>query len=142
MAGLPLIAGDFPAVRAAINITLDAALLPDATIQLPVFQAAGEDDVRAIDPDADTRGAPLDARIRRAAIFFVASRIVLSNPDIVEESFGEQRTRLATISPAEKAADLREKGLAEVSAVLEAVGVTITARRGTHFTLAGGRRGY
>jgi hypothetical protein len=69
---------DYPAIRAAVDPRLTTADLPDATIALSIYLAAGEAEVLALDPGAESRAGDALARAQRAAIYLVAERLALT----------------------------------------------------------------
>jgi hypothetical protein len=97
-----LSAAEYPAIRAAIDISLDAESLPDAVIGSSVYQDAAERWVLVANPDAATY-APGTSQYdlsRVAAINACAAMIAPAVPTLTRESYGDgysyQREALAT----------------------------------------------
>ena len=135
------------AVRAAIDISLSDGSLPDAIIQMPIYQGAAEDWVLARDLNAasyvDTGAAP-DAtkasRVNRALIYKTASLLCPAIPAITRDQFGpdEGYTRAAA-DYAKRADELAGMASAQLDAYLEAA--PVTSALPTFITVAPGYRG-
>ena len=82
--------GDYPAVRAAIDIKLTPADLADSVIAQDIFSGRAIARVLQLDPDAETRTGDDLAHVRRAAIFFCASYLV---PSVVRLTSVSTQTR-------------------------------------------------
>jgi hypothetical protein len=82
---------EFPAVRAALDISLDAANLPDAVIALPQYAGQAELWVAANDPNAIIYFPGSEEHIRTtiAAIYACAAYIVPALPNITGETYGD-----------------------------------------------------
>jgi hypothetical protein len=82
---------EFPAIRAALDISLDASNLPDAVINLPMYAGQAELWIVANDPLAPTYTPGSEAYIRTtiAAIYACAAYIVPALPNITSESYGD-----------------------------------------------------
>lgn len=131
---------DFPAVRAAINVTLDEVGLPDAVIALPIYLGAADTDVKARDPLWATRTAGDLRHLKNATIYFTAARLVLSLPRINSETFGQRyQFRVDQLSPTEQAASLQAFGDMEIEAVINP-GSDELVEKPVMFTLANARR--
>lgn len=100
---------DYPAVRAAIDVSLGENNLPDSTIALPIFHAAAERWVRGRDPNAETYtpGSANAEAIKQSAIYACAALIIGANPNITSETFtdGYRYTR-KEIDPSARQAEL------------------------------------
>ena len=133
-------ANDLASVRRAIDVSLTAALLPDAVIQDQVYLGMAEAEVLRRDPDALSRTGDERAAVRRAAVFLTAALLLPAVPRIVSEQHGDlhryQRTPTAL---AETIADLRAKADGTIDRLLadddEADEPML------HFALGAGRRG-
>jgi hypothetical protein len=138
---VPLLAAvDYPAVRAALDLTIDAATLPDAVIALPIFAGRAEQTILRLDPAAPTRSGEEAEHVRRAVIYLTAAYIAPHVPDLLGEQFGPQRY---TRAPQDWRAHARYlQGLAELelAAVIgeDALGLGLRPRS---FDLARGGRG-
>lgn len=120
MPSVLLSALDYPAVRAAIDVSLSTGDLPDATIALGIYHAAAIQDVIARDPAAESRTDDELERVKRAAIYFLAARLCAATVRLTSLSI---QTRDMSYSkpaqdPDERAAELRGLAEAEIAAVL------------------------
>ena len=79
-----LTVADYPAIRAALDTSLDADVLPDAVIALPIYHAAAEREVLARVPTVPTEEALEQQRL--AAIYLCAARLALALPQIESET--------------------------------------------------------
>lgn len=80
---------DYDAIRKAISLDLDGAMLPDLTIGLPIYAGRAETWVVRRDPLALTRTAPDQVRIvKNAAIFYAAALIAPSMSSVTTMSDG------------------------------------------------------
>lgn len=70
-----LTSADWPAVRQAVHVSMDANLLPTATIELDIYSGAADQDVIKLDPDAESRTGDEALAITRAAVFYCAARL-------------------------------------------------------------------
>lgn len=135
----------YPAVRAAIDPTLEPALLPDAVLALPIYVPAAILDVLALDPDAETRTGPALRRLQNAAVLFAAARALPRTPIIESEAFADYRYGRAKIDVRARADELADQARAEVAAALVLAGgvapAPVADDRPITFTLARGSRG-
>lgn len=133
---------DYPAIRAALDTSLDRSALPDDTIALDIYQGAAEREVQERDPDWATRSGADALRLRAAAVFLTAAR--LAGAVIRVTSVNVQSRDLSysrpVFDPAQKAAELRALAEQELTAVLTPS--ADTSGRPTMFSLASSRRGY
>lgn len=134
-----IVAGDYEAIRKALDTSLDNRLLPDAVIGLDLYAGAASRAVLARDPDAATRTGTAGQQIKLAAILWCASLIAPALPQISGEDHGDDSYRRVLASPEKLAADLRARAEAELAAVL--LPDAPTPYRPPVFTLARGRRG-
>jgi len=130
---------NYPQIRAAIDLTLVAAQLPDSAIALPIFRDAAIADVLLIDGDADDRTGDDLAAAQRAAVYFCAARLVSALPQITRKAALGSEVAYQAQNAAQRAAELR--GLA--SAALDSYLVTdaATGDRPTFFAAGHGYRG-
>lgn len=137
---MPLLStSDYPAIRAAIDIGLAAADLPDAIIGLDLYAGAAQREVLARDPLAESRTGSALLAVREAAQLLTAARLVPAVPRIVSLSGAGEGITQKLSDPAALAADLRTRAEAAITAVLIAAqGARV---RPTAFGLAPGRRG-
>jgi pyrrolidone-carboxylate peptidase len=118
---MPLLtAADFPEIRAAIDIDLDAEDVPDAIIALDLYQGAGERAVLVLVPEADGLAGDELARARTAAILFTAALVTQGLPRITQERIGNYSYSRAwdTAGLAAKAAELRSRAHAALTGLL------------------------
>lgn len=134
-----LTAADYPAIRAAIETTLDSTTLPDSIIALDLYSGAGQRDVLALDSLAATRAGTELLHAQTAAILFTAARLCGALPQITRERFPDHEYQRRETDPQTQANALRTLAAAEIDAYLD-VGDLISTRP-TRFTVATGRRG-
>lgn len=136
-----LTSDDYPAIRAALDVSLDSSNLPDSLIALDIYSNHADQLVYERDPDADDRTGEDANRIKRAAVYFCAALLA---PVVVRITSLSVQTRDVSYSrpvfdPEQRAADLRAMAEAEIDEILtpdeEAPG------RPTMFDVASGTRG-
>lgn len=130
---------NYPAVRAAIDVSLDSAMLPDSIIVLDMYAGAGVRDVLNLDPLAASRTGDELAHATTAAILFVAARLIGALPQIVKETFPDHSYERNKVDSSARASELRNLAEAEIDAYLDPGDAT--SDRPTKFAVAGGRRG-
>jgi len=111
---------DYPAVRAALDISLTSAALPDAIIELDLYAGAATRAIRARDPIAESRTGDDLARVQLAAVLWCAALLVPALPQIASETHGDDTYRRQTSDPLVFATELRGRAEAELAAVLNA----------------------
>jgi len=134
---------DYPAVRAAIDLSLDDTTLPDDVIGLPIYAGAAEVEIgRRVANYADviTAGGANAALLTNAAIWICAALLVPAVPNLTgERTPDSQQYSRQAFDPAAKVAQLR--ALAD-QAIGEVLGEDpLTAARPVTFAVACGRRG-
>jgi len=129
----------YPSVRAAIDVSLSSAMLPDSVIALSIYKAAAIADVLAIDADAADRSGTELAHAQNAAVYFAAARIIAAVPQITRETRDTHTYQRRDVDPAERAAELRSLASAELDAYLATDAAT--ADIPTVFQAARGYRG-
>lgn len=130
----------YPAIRAALDASLDATTLPNKVIEEDIYAGAAWDEVLERYPTADSEtDADILARLRRAAIYFAAARLAPVVVRITALSTTVQGVSYSrpVFDPAKRAAELRALADNEMDAVLTP-GVL---SRPTFFTVASGTRG-
>ena len=136
-----LSAGDYPAIRAALDVGLNAQQLPDATIAQGIFVEAAEAELVKKVPTAATMTGTDLARVKRALVWLTAA--YLAHSVVRLTSLSVQTRDLAysrqTFDPDEKAAELKARAQGEIGMLLTPVESAVG--RPTAFTLATGRRG-
>lgn len=82
---------EYPAVRAAIDVSLDASNLPDDVIGLPMYAQEAERWVLAVNPLAATYtvGTTEYKQTQVAAIYACAALCVPAVPQLTSESYGQ-----------------------------------------------------
>lgn len=123
---------DYPAVRAAIDISLDSTLLPDATISLPIYLDAADLDVKRRDPEWATRTGDALTHLTNAAIYLTAARLVPALPDLTRETFTDHEYVRQARNIEQMVADLEAKAADE----LEALDPTTVVEMPTMFVTA------
>lgn len=118
-----LSAADYPAIRALVDASLTKAQLPDATIALDDFIGAGQDAVLQRDPLAETRGGVQLQRAQRAARLFTAALLAATALQRVARDYtegpGSESVRYQTgVSPAKRAAELRDQAILQLDSYL------------------------
>ncbi len=139
MTALPLTSVHYPAIRAAIDVTLTAELVPDAVIALDVYVGAATRAVQARDPLWATRTGDDAIRLTTAAILLTAAALAPAVPQIVSERWGDQTYQRQPADMHALAAALRARADAALATVLAPSDAA--SDRPTMFTLASGRRG-
>lgn len=131
---------EYPAVRAALDLSINEVNLPDSIIGLSTHADRADEEVKRRDPDYASRGADDTKRLKRAAIYLCASYIAPSIPDITQETIGERQsyTRKAMDWPS-RAIELVSDADREISIVL--TGGKRSTARPPFFDVASGRRG-
>lgn len=133
-----LSAADFPAVRAVLDVSLDTATLPDATLSQPVYLQAAEAELLALDPLVATRVGTEGERVKRAGIYLLAARVAPAIPRLTGEGFEDYRYQTEAMDWERRADHLRALARAEIALLLAQAA---TDRRPTIFTVATGDRG-
>jgi hypothetical protein len=135
----PLIgANEYPAIRAVIDVSLEATVLPDAVLALPTYVPSAILDVLRLDPAAESRTGAELARVQNAAVLFAAARVGPAIPAIRSETFDDYRYDRGPVDWQTRAAELRAMAAAEVDAVITTTDLNVPPQM---FTLAQGRRG-
>jgi hypothetical protein len=137
----PLIdSSHYPAIRAAIDVSLGPAQLPDAVLALSIYVPAAIDDVLSRDPLAESRSGAELVRVQNAAVYFAAGRAVPATPVVESQQFADFRYQRAKVDQAERQRDLFGRAESELAAVLNVVSPDTDARP-TVFARAPGGRG-
>lgn len=134
--------GDYPAVRAAIDVSLTAAVLPDDTIGLDVYVGAAEREVRLADPLAESYSGENMERVKAAAILLTAAALCPAIPRLTSERFADYQYGQQAVDWAALAEHLRRRARAELSAITATDPTTrASTQRHRAFAVATGRRG-
>lgn len=134
-------AADWPAVRAAIDVDLSDTQLPDVTIELDIYAGAADADVLELHPTAEAETGANLLRVKRAAVFFCAARLV---PVVVRLTAATVQARDLSYSrnlydPAKRVEELKAMAIEEINEVLTPSAET--PERPVMFKRAPGRRG-
>lgn len=136
-----LSAADYPAIRAALDVSLNAQQLPDATIGQDIFVGAAEAELLRRVPDAASKTGDDLRRVKRALVWLTAALLA---PSVVRITSLSVQTRdlsysRQTFDPDEKAAELRSRAESEIAMLLTPGEATPSLP--TVFTVAAGYRG-
>ena len=90
-----LTSANYPAVRAAIDISLNPSVVPDATLDLPIYRDAAEAEItdRLGTTAYDDLTAPQQAAVTRAAIYLCAALLMPAVPQLLDKQLGDARVR-------------------------------------------------
>lgn len=136
----PLLASDdWPAVRAALDITLDAAQLPDATIALDIYSGRAMREIEARVTGATALTGDDELKVTAAAVFLTAAAIASALPSITSARSQHLQVQRKEVDWNKRAADLRQMAEEELAGLLEPA--TTDAYRPTMMARARGRRG-
>jgi hypothetical protein len=131
---------DYPAIRSALDLSIDTEVIPDSVIEQATNLAAAEQEIKERDPSWQTRPAVGQSHLKNAAVYLVAARIAPSIPDITREKRGQnQEYQREAVDWLARAAWLKGEATREISAA-RAGGVRPT-RKFTIFGRASGGRG-
>lgn len=130
---------DWPAVRAALDVTLDANALPDATIELDIYSGRAMREVSArVDGAAALTGSD-ELKVVAAAVFLTAANLAPALPALTRGKAQYLEWQRKEMDWHKRAADLRAMAESEISDLLEPA--TAVSFRPTMFARAKGRRG-
>jgi len=111
---------EYPAIRAAIDTSLDTTVLPDSIIALDIYAGAARRDVLLLDATAESRTGDEFQHARNAAIYFCAARLIGALPQISREtSFDGSGYQRQAIDTTARAAELRGQASAALDAYLD-----------------------
>lgn len=130
---------DYPAVRAAIDVSLTSDHISDTIIAMPIYHRLAERKVRELYPDADSETDPDHLEIlKRATIFICASLLIPAVPRLVKESMGLYSYTRTLLDMETQMNSLWTMAENEISTLTE---IVLTDSVPTLFTLAVGTRG-
>lgn len=111
--------GDYPAIRAVIDVKLTGSDLPDETIGQDVFIGRAEAELLARVPDAASKTDNDLKHVTRALIYLTAALIVPSVVRITSMSASTLSTSYsrATFDPDDRVAELRGRAESEINAL-------------------------
>ncbi len=132
--------GQYPAVRAALDVTLDAEALPDAVIALDLYAGTADRWVLAQDPTAEARTGDALKHVTAAAVLYCASLLAPALPQLTGETHGAHQYSRKAVDASALADQLVARAVDELTAVLQPDDVRPV--RPTMFALASGRRGF
>lgn len=139
-----LATADYPAIRAAVDISLTTANLPDATIALDIYAGAAVRDVIDRYPGAAAvTVAATQLKITAAAVYFCAARLAIPLTGVIVSSLSvstrDQNWSRVAYNGEKRREDLLALVEAELADILEPD--EETPNRPTMFRLAPGYRG-
>ena len=136
-----LSSSDYPAIRVALDVGLNAQQLPDAVIAQDIFLGAAEADLLRRVPTAASMAGEDLARVKRALVWLTAAFLAHSVIRITSMSIQTRDLSYSrqTFDPDEKAAELRARAEAEIGMLLTPT--EVAPARPTMFPLAHGYRG-
>ncbi len=136
----PLLASsDWPAVRAALDITLDSVQLPDATIALDIYSGRAMREVEARVTGATALTGDDELKVTAAAVFLTAANLAPAMPAIMRAESQHLAVQRKEMDWNRRAADLRQMAEDEIAGLLEPN--TAGPYRPVMFARAKGRRG-
>jgi len=139
MADPLLDSSDWPAIRAALDVTLDAAQLPDATIALDIYSGRAMREIQARITGATALTGDDELKVTAAAVFLTAANIAPAMPAIMRAESQHLAVQRKEVDWNKRAADLRQAAEEEIAGLLEPD--TAGPYRPTMFARAKGRRG-
>jgi hypothetical protein len=133
----------YPAIRAAIDVTLDSLVLPDDIIGLPIYLGTADREIKTRDPLWATRTGAEAQALATACIFLTASLLAPAMPRIISQTISSGGDtfdqKFQSIDWEARAAALRQLSEDAIDSVLD-VGDVVSARP-TRFRNIAGRRG-
>lgn len=133
---------DYPAIRAAIDVSITPNDLKDAVIGLDIYVGAAERELLDRVADAASKTGDDLKRVKAALVYLTAARLCPAVVRITSQSMTARDLSWSreTFDPEERAADLRAKAEREIAELLTPEEATIA--RPTMFMVAPGRRGW
>ena len=139
MADPLLSSADWPAVRAALDITLDANALPDATIALDIYSGRAMREVEARIEGATALTGDDELKVTAAAVLLTAAKIAPAMPALTRGKAQYLEYQREGMDWSKRSAELRAMAESEIAELLEPT-ATVTFRP-TMMARAQGRRG-
>lgn len=136
-----LASGDYPAVRAVLDVSLGDAELPADVIDQPIYAAAAIAEVIDHYPTAESEtDTAILARLRRATVYLTAARLAPAVVRITSLTVtrGDVAFSRQTFDPEKRAAELRALADLELQEIIEPDDTSPS--RPTMFTYARGGR--
>ncbi len=130
----------YPAIRAALDISLTTAKLPDAVIASAPFHPAAEAEVsrRLGSVAGAAEGQP---GAQRAVILLTAARLLGSVPNIIRRTLGDTTIQYKPAEILERQRWFRAEASTEITALVQTLDPNAVTQQPTVFTLAPGNRG-
>lgn len=126
---------NYPAIRAALDTSLDSDMLPDSILDLDIYSGAADAWVIDRDASAESRTGSDGDRIKRAAVYYCAALLAPAVPSLVEAKDERLSYKRAAVDWQARARELKAMADEEVSTVIS------TTVRPTFFAVAAGTRG-
>lgn len=139
MADPLLSSSDWPAVRAALDVTLTDTSLPDTVIEKDIFSGRAMREVVARVEDAVTLTGDDELTVTAAAVFLTASFLAPSLPALTAGRSQNLQWQRVGVDWEQRARDLREEAEALIADLLEPA--EAAPYRPTMFARASGTRG-
>jgi len=139
MADPLLSSDDWPAVRAALDVTLNDNALPDATIELDIYSGRAVREVEARVSDATTLTGDDELKVTAAAVFLTAALLAPAMPALTRGKAQYLEWQREGMDWNKRARELRALAEEELSDLLEPAAEI--SFRPTMFARAKGRRG-
>ena len=115
---------DYVAVRAAMDLSLKPANVPDVIIQLDIFQGVAERQVLERDPDAADRVGDELLRVKTATVYLTAALMLPVVPQLVRERLGDQTYERLQMDVPARVAALRKLAYQELGDGTDVIDVT------------------
>lgn len=139
MADPILSTSSWPAVRAALDVSLNDRQLPDATIGLDIYSGRAVREITARVENATTLTGSDELKVIAAAVFLTAANIAPAMPSIMRAESQHLAVQRKEVDWSKRAAELRQAAEEELADLLEPD--TAVAYRPTMMARARGRRG-
>lgn len=130
---------NWPAVRAALDVSLDDKQLPDSIIGMDIYSGRAVREVTARVEGATALTGDSEKRVIAAAVFLTAANIAPALPSIMRAESQHLAIQRKEVDWNKRAADLRQAAEDEIAELLEPD--TAGAYRPTMMARAKGRRG-
>jgi hypothetical protein len=130
---------DYPAIRAALDITLTAAKLPDEVIASAPYHPAAEAEVTRRLGDLADDAVGQTAAVR-AVVLLTAARLLPALPNITQRRLGDSSVSLQPMAMDRRLRELRAMAAQELAALRAQLDPNAPAAVPTVFTVAPGGR--
>lgn len=115
-----LTSNDYPAIRAALDVQLDADDLSDDVIAMDIYIGAAELWIADRDSLSATRTGNELTHIRAATIYYTASLLAPALPRLASESLEDAQVQWQKQDWAQLASELQQRAETHLQAVLDA----------------------